>query len=63
MWAPIWRFRERGLRALGDFVFGRGCDVISDVTRARRYGFHEAIKTEKMFARMSRDPRDRKGIP
>jgi hypothetical protein len=33
-------------------VFGIDFDVISDTTKVRRYGFHEVVETEAMFARL-----------
>jgi hypothetical protein len=55
------RYEHVASWGFGDF----GCDydVISDTTKARRYGFHGAVDTEEMFARMFRDLRDGKFIP
>jgi hypothetical protein len=47
----------------GDFVFGTGFDIISSMTKARRYGFHEAVDTEEMFFRMFDELRASKVIP
>ena len=47
----------------GDFVFGAGFDIISSMTKARRYGFHEAVDTEEMFFRMFDELRASKVIP
>jgi len=33
----------------GDFVFEPGFDIISDMGKARRFGFHESIDTEMML--------------
>jgi nucleoside-diphosphate-sugar epimerase len=49
--------------AFGDFVFGCEYELISDTTKARRYGFHETVETEAMFARMFRDLRTQRYIP
>ena len=38
-------------------------DVISDTTKARRYGFHGAVDTYEMFTRMFRELKDRRYIP
>ena len=35
-----------------EFVFRIEYDVISDTTKARRYGFHEVVETEAMFERL-----------
>jgi hypothetical protein len=47
----------------GDFVFGAGFDIISSMTKARRYGFHEVRDTEEMFFRMFDELRASKMIP
>ena len=36
----------------GDFVFGAGFDIISSMSKARRYGFREVVDTEEMLFRM-----------
>lgn len=33
----------------GDFVFTPEFDIISDMGKARRYGFHDSVDTEQMF--------------
>jgi hypothetical protein len=35
-----------------DYVFGCDWDVMSDVTKSRRLGFHEVVDSEEMFARL-----------
>ena len=47
----------------GDFVFGAGFDIISSMTKARRYEFHEVVDTEEMFFRMFDELRASKVIP
>ena len=47
----------------GDFVFGAGFDIISSMTKARHYGFHETVDTEEMFFRMFDELRASKVIP
>jgi hypothetical protein len=47
----------------GDFVFGAGLDIISSMTKARRYGFHEVVDTEEMFFRIFDELRANKVIP
>jgi hypothetical protein len=44
-------------------VFNCEYDVISDTTKARRFGFHEAVDSEEMFARLFRDLRRQGYIP
>lgn len=50
-----WRF--------GDFVFSWDYDFFADGTKARRFGFHNFIYTEKMFIDIFEDLRRRKVIP
>ncbi|MGE6229961.1 SDR family oxidoreductase [Paenibacillus chitinolyticus] len=50
-----WRF--------GDFVFSWDYDFFADGTKARRFGFHDFIDTEKMFMDIFADFRKRKVIP
>lgn len=50
-----WRF--------GDFVFTPEYDVMSDVTKLRRFGFYDAIDTEEMFFRLFDDYRAQRIIP
>lgn len=57
------RYEQVASWPFGDFVIGCEYDVISDVTKARRFGFHEAVDTEEMFARMFRVLKQRRYIP
>jgi hypothetical protein len=50
-----WRF--------GDFVFSWDYDFFADGTKARRFGFHNFMDTEKMFMDIFEDLRRRKVIP
>ncbi|SMD26725.1 SDR family oxidoreductase [Kibdelosporangium aridum] len=50
-----WRF--------GDFVFSWDYDFFADGSKARRFGFHEFIDTERMFLDIFTDFRRRKVIP
>lgn len=50
-----WRF--------GDFVFSWDYDFFADGSKARRFGFHDFIDTEKMFMDIFEDFRQRKIIP
>jgi len=42
-------YRDAAIWSYGDFVFQPGYDIMSDTTKARLYGFHEALATEEMF--------------
>ena len=35
-----------------DYVFGCDWDVMTDVTKVRRFGFHDVVDTEEMFVRL-----------
>lgn len=50
-----WRF--------GDFVFSWDYDFFADGSKARRFGFHDFVETEKMFMDIFEDFRQRKIIP
>ncbi|MFF2533406.1 SDR family oxidoreductase [Brevibacillus sp. NPDC058079] len=50
-----WRF--------GDFVFAWDYDFFADGSKARRFGFHDFVDTEKMFMDIFEDFRQRKVIP
>ena len=72
---PVWDqlVQKYGLRPIsyqdivqwpyGDFVFAPGFDVISSVSKLRRFGFHEHIDTEEMFFRLWDEMRADKIIP
>jgi nucleoside-diphosphate-sugar epimerase len=72
---PLWdeMVRKYGLRphpydqvvswTFPEFVFRVEYDIISDMTKARLYGFHEVLDTEAMFDRMVRDLRSQRYIP
>ncbi|MBT2289301.1 SDR family oxidoreductase [Paenibacillus albidus] len=47
----------------GDFVFSWDYDFFADGSKARRFGFHDFIDTEKMFMDIFEDFRKRKVIP
>jgi nucleoside-diphosphate-sugar epimerase len=61
---PVWEriAQKHGLRPLpfeelvpwsyGDFLFRPPYDIMSDMTKARRYGFHETVDSEAMFFRL-----------
>lgn len=46
-----------------DYVFGCDWDVMSDVTKARRFGFHDVVDSEEMFVRLLRRFRDERIVP
>ncbi|MGV7117673.1 SDR family oxidoreductase [Paenibacillus kyungheensis] len=48
--------------AFGDFVFSWDYDFFADGSKARRFGFHEYVDTEKMFIAIFEDFRKRKII-
>ncbi len=62
--APIWdamvkkyglldySFRDAASWPFGEAVFNIDYDVISDTTKSRRFGFHEAVDTEEMLLRL-----------
>lgn len=47
----------------GDFVFGWDYDFFADGSKARRFGFHRYVETEKMFTNIFSDLRRRRIIP
>ncbi|WP_432239218.1 SDR family oxidoreductase [Herbaspirillum robiniae] len=73
--APLWqRIAEaHGLEAhsyeslsswgFADFVFSWDYDMFGDGSKARRFGFHEYVETERMFYRLFDEFRERKVIP
>jgi nucleoside-diphosphate-sugar epimerase len=73
--APVWdrivkqyglkpcKFEEIAAWKFGDFVFSAEWDVISDVGKARRSGWREAIDSEDMFVRLFTQFREQKIIP
>jgi nucleoside-diphosphate-sugar epimerase len=73
--APVWDrlVAEHGLQPIpyeqvaawsfGDFVFSAGFDIISSMTKARRYGFGEVVDTEEMFLRLFDELRSARVIP
>jgi nucleoside-diphosphate-sugar epimerase len=46
-----------------DYVFGCDWDVMSDVTKSRRFGFHEVVDSEEMFVRLLRQFRTERIVP
>jgi nucleoside-diphosphate-sugar epimerase len=73
--APLWRAmtKKYGLKPypfeqlvawpFADYVFGCDWDVMSDVTKSRRFGFHDVIDSEAMFVRLMRQFRAERIVP
>ncbi len=72
---PLWdaMVARHGLRPIpydrivswgfGEFVFRIEYDLISDTTKARRFGFADVVDSEAMFLRMLGDLRASRFIP
>ena len=68
---PVWEkiVEKNGLQkeiaAWGypDGVFASDYDIVSDTSKARRFGFHDLVDTEEMFFRMFSDFRRERIIP
>jgi nucleoside-diphosphate-sugar epimerase len=58
-----YRFDEVVAWPFGDYVFGCNWDVMSDVTKSRRHGFHEVVDSEEMFVRLLRRFRSERIVP
>jgi nucleoside-diphosphate-sugar epimerase len=56
-------FRDAASWQFGEAVFNLEYDVMSDMTKARRFGFHEAIDTEEMLLRMFAQFQEMRFIP
>jgi nucleoside-diphosphate-sugar epimerase len=56
-------YREVSSWRFGDFVFGWDYDFFADSSKARRFGFHEFVDSEVMFAGIFGDFRQRRIIP
>ncbi len=73
--APLWRTmtEKHGLQPyaydelvawpFADYVFGCDWDVMSDVTKSRRFGFHDVVDSEEMFVRLMRQFRAERIVP
>src|ERR1700737_2487757 len=57
------RFEEIAAWGYPDGVFASDYDIVSDTSKARRFGFHELVDTEEMFLRMFSDFRRDRIIP
>jgi nucleoside-diphosphate-sugar epimerase len=58
-----YKFEEIAAWKFGDFVFSAEWDVISDMVKARREGWCEAIDSEEMFLRLFGEFRRERIIP
>jgi nucleoside-diphosphate-sugar epimerase len=47
-----YRYEEIVSWGFGDFVFTPEFDIMSDMTKARKYGFYDVVETEEMFYRL-----------
>jgi nucleoside-diphosphate-sugar epimerase len=56
-------FRDAASWQFGEAVFNLEYDVMSDTTKARRFGFHEAMDTEEMLLRMFAQFQETRFIP
>lgn len=45
-------FQEAAAWPFGEAIFNLGYDVMTDTTKARRFGFHEYVDTEEMLLRL-----------
>ena len=73
--APLWehmverhslkryRFEELVAWPFGDYVFACEWDVMSDVTKSRRHGFHDVVDSEEMFVRLLTRFRQQRIVP
>ena len=46
-----------------DYVFGCDWDVMTDVTKVHRFGFHDVVDTEEMFVRLLTRFREERVVP
>jgi nucleoside-diphosphate-sugar epimerase len=56
-------YRELVAWPFADYVFGCDWDVMSDVTKSRRFGFHAVVDSEEMFCRLLRRFREERIVP
>lgn len=72
---PLWRrivqkynlleysFQDVASWPFAEAIFNIEYDVMSDTTKARRFGFHEVVDTEAMLVRLMKDFQQRRFIP
>jgi len=58
-----YRFEEIAAWGYPDGLFASDYDIVSDTSKARRFGFHDLVDTEEMFFRMFSDFRRERIIP
>jgi phytoene dehydrogenase-like protein len=58
-----YRFEEIAAWGYPDGVFASDYDIVSDTSKARRFGFHDLVDTAEMFLRMFSDFRRDPIIP
>jgi hypothetical protein len=56
-------FDQAAAWPFGDAVFNIEYDVMSDMTKARQFGFHEVIETDEMLPRLFRKCQQMRFIP
>jgi nucleoside-diphosphate-sugar epimerase len=56
-------FQEAASWPFGEAIFNLGYDVMSDTTKARRFGFYEWVETEEMLLRLFRQFQQMRFIP
>jgi nucleoside-diphosphate-sugar epimerase len=56
-------YRELVAWPFADYVFGCDWDVMSDVSKSRRFGFHDVVDSEEMFCRLLRRFREERIVP
>src|SRR5262249_37268463 len=56
-------FRDAAAWPFGEAIFRIEYDVMSDTTKARKFGFHEVVATDEMLLRMVEEFRRRRFIP
>ena len=56
-------FRDAASWQFGEAIFNLEYDVMSDMTKARRFGFHEAMDTEEMLLRLFAQFQEMRFIP
>jgi nucleoside-diphosphate-sugar epimerase len=73
--SPLWRkmTEKHGLRPyawdqlvawpFADYVFGCDWDVMSDVTKSRRFGLNDVVDSEEMFVRLMQQFRAERIVP
>lgn len=56
-------FQDAASWPFAEAIFNIEYDVMSDTTKARRFGFHEVVDTEAMLVRLMKDFQQRRFIP